>query len=96
MFHGEQYATEDQEWSVNWSPVVGCPTGATLISSTWTPVGTTGMSFTDLGIQEEYFSTIRTSGGTADSVYTFRNDVVVELEGARDTLEQRLELYIFP
>lgn len=96
MFHAEQYATEDQEWSINWSSVVGCPTGATLLSSSWTPVGATGMSFTDLGIQEEYFSTIRVSGGTTDAVYTFRNDVIVEIDGAQDTLEQRLEFYVLP
>lgn len=96
MFHGEQYAAEDQEWSINWSSVVACPTGATLLSSTWTPIGTTGMSFTNLGIQEEYFATIRVSGGTTDTIYTFRNDVIVELDGALDTLEQRLELYVLP
>lgn len=96
MFHAQQYSTEDQEWSINWSSVVGCPTGATLISSSWSPVNGTGMSFTDLGIQEEYFTTLRASGGTADGVYTFRNDVIVELDGVQDTLEQRVEFWIIP
>lgn len=96
MFHAEQYSTEEQEWSINWSTVVGCPTGATLLSSSWSPIGGTGMSFTDQGIQEEYFATIRVSGGEADGIYVFRNDVIVELEGSQETFEQRVEFYVLP
>jgi hypothetical protein len=96
MFHAQQYSTEDQEWSINWSSVVGCPTGATLLSSSWSPVSGTGMSFTDIGIEDEYFTTIRASGGESDGVYTFRNDVIVELDGVQETLEQRVEFWIVP
>jgi hypothetical protein len=96
MFHAQQYPREDQEWSINWSSVVGCPTGATLLSSSWAPVSGTGMSFTDIGIEDEYFTTIRASGGDPDGVYTFRNDVIVELDGVQETLEQRLEFWIIP
>lgn len=96
MFRASQYPTEDQEWSINWSTVVGCPTGATLLSSSWAPVSGTGMSFMSQGIQEEYFTTIRASGGEADAIYVFRNDVVVGLDGSQETLEQRVEFYILP
>lgn len=97
MFHAEQYATEDQEWSVNWSTVVGCPTGATLLSSTWTAVGATGMSANTLiGLEDEWFATIRASGGEPGAIYVFRNDVVVVLEDEQSTLEQRLEFFITP
>lgn len=97
MLHASQYATEDQEWSINWSPVIGCPTGATMLSSTWTAVGSTGMSANTLiGIEDEIFATIRVSGGDPGSVYVFRNDVVVVLDDEESTVEQRVEFFINP
>lgn len=95
MFHAQQYSTEDQEWSINWSAELGCPTGATMLSSRWTAVGSTGMSANTLiGIEEEWFTTIRVSGGEPGSVYVYRNDVVVVIEGEQNTLEERIEFYI--
>ena len=97
MHPAQQYATEDQEWSINWSPVLGCPTGATLLSSSWTAVGPTGMSANTLiGIQEEWFATIRVSGGQPATPYVYRNDVVVEIDGEQSTLEDRIEFFVLP
>jgi hypothetical protein len=97
MLHAEQYATEDQEWSINWSPVIACPTGATLLSSTWTAVGATGMSAnTLLGIEDEYFTTIRVTGGEPGALYVFRNDVVVWVDDETSVVEDRIEFFILP
>ena len=95
MFHAEQFVTEDQEWAINWSPVL-CPTGATLLSSTWQAVGVTGLSVMDMGLVDEWFATVKVSGGIGAAIYTWRNDVVVELDGDQQTLEQRVEFYILP
>jgi hypothetical protein len=96
MFHVQQYATEDQEWSINWSPVL-CPTGATLLSVSWTAVGATGMSANTLiGVEDEWFATIRVTGGEGYGIYVFRNDAVVSIDGVQSTLEERIEFFILP
>ncbi len=96
MHRVTQYSTEELEYSMNWSPVVGCPTGATLLSTSWQAVGATGMSFRSLGTQEEYFSTVVVAGipgVTEGQVYVLRNDAVVDLDGEQQTVEDRLEVY---
>jgi hypothetical protein len=95
VHHAQQYATEDQEWTINWSPVL-CPTGATLISSNWYAVGPTGMTFTVVGIEDGWFTTIRATGGEPGGIYIQRNDVVVEIDGELNTYEDRVEFYILP
>lgn len=93
MFHPEQSSTEELEYAINWSPVL-CPTGATLLSSSWSAVGATGLSVMDMGLLDEWFATIKVSGGESGQLYVWRNDVVVELDGDSQTAEQRIEFYI--
>ena len=93
MFHAEQTSTEELEWSINWSPVL-CPTGATLTSSTWTAVGATGLSLLDMGLVDEWFANVKVSGGVPGQLYVWRNDVIVELEGDAQTVEQRIEFFV--
>lgn len=94
MFHAEQTSTEELEYAINWSPVL-CPTGATLLSSTWTPVGATGLSLMDMGLVDEWFATVKVSGGETGGLYVWRNDVVVELDGDQQVAEERFEFYIY-
>jgi hypothetical protein len=93
MFHAQQTSTEELDYSINWSPVL-CPTGATLLSSRWTAVGATGLSLLDMGLVEEWFADIKVSGGTPGSLYVWRNDVIVWLDGDSQTVEERIEFYV--
>lgn len=93
MFHASQTSTEELDYSINWSPVL-CPTGATLLSSTWTAVGVTGLSLMDMGLGDEWFANIKVSGGIPGAIYVWRNDVVVTLGDDEQKLESRIEFYI--
>lgn len=93
MIHVTQTSTEELDYSLNWSPAL-CPTGATLLSSTWTAVGATGLSLMDMGLGDEWFANIKVSGGTPGELYVWRNDVIVWLDGDSQRLEERWEFYI--
>lgn len=94
MHQAQQSASEELDYAINWSPVL-CPTGATLLSSTWTAVGATGLSLLDMGLADEWFANIKVSGGVPGQVYVWRNDVVVWLDGDTQTAEDRIEFYIY-
>lgn len=71
-----------------------CPTGATLLSSTWSAVGVTGLSLMDMGIGDEWFTNIKVSGGIPGAIYVWRNDVIVTVGDDQQRLEERIEFYV--
>lgn len=90
MFHATKHPSEDLDWSINWSPVVG--TG--MSASSWAVSPATGMTMY-AAVVDDWFTTVRTSGGTPGAIYVLTN-LVTPVDDSMDVLEQQIEIYVLP
>jgi hypothetical protein len=98
MYHVNQYPADEQDWWINWLELIGtCPTGMSLVSSEWSAVGQTGMSFMNMGIDQGWYANVRASGGEPDNIYILANTAVIySIEDGTQTMQERIEFYILP